>query len=93
MSAKIDHIHVAASCLQRRLAVGRSRAGQRSGVVRARPARRQRVVVSVDVSGHATASLGRPSRRPPARPARATSSVSKRTRRDLDARPVSSRDA
>ena len=52
---------------------GRSRAGQRSAVVRARPARRHRVVVSVDVSGHATASLGRPSRRP-ACPGEVTSS-------------------
>jgi len=35
--------------VQRRSAVGRSRAGQRSGGVHARPARRHRVVVSVDV--------------------------------------------
>jgi len=36
--------------VQRRSAVGCSRAGQRSGVVRARPTRRYRVVVSVDVT-------------------------------------------
>ena len=43
--------------VQRRSAVGRSRAGQRSGVVRARPTRRRRVVVSVDVNGPCEASL------------------------------------
>jgi len=37
--------------VQRRSAVRPSRAGQGSGVVRARPTQRHRVVVSVDVNG------------------------------------------
>ena len=60
--------------VQRRSAVGRSRAGQRSGVVRARPARRHRVVVSVDVNGSCDGIASRPSRRPARQRARATSS-------------------
>ena len=64
ISNRSRHAMIHAFKVQRRSAVGRSRAGQRSGVVRARPARRHRVVVSVDVSGRATASLGWPSLRP-----------------------------
>ena len=54
--------------------MGRSRAGQRSGVVRARPMRRHRVVVSVDVNGPCDSIANRPSRRPARQRARTTSS-------------------
>ncbi len=49
ISNRSRHAMIHAFKVQRRSAVGRSRAGQRSGGVHARPARRHRVVVSVDV--------------------------------------------
>ena len=64
ISNRSRHAMIHAFKVQRRSAVGRSRAGQRSGAVRARPTQRHRVVVSVDVNGPCDGIANQPSRRP-----------------------------